>query len=168
MESKKVLREKLKRQGYWDDYVAYREELKKQGHSPKDADKEARAKFSALAENPKPADRDDAGTSGVCADVFADKPHVNARKVVNWVFDHIDVADVEPSDAPSAGAWSLLQRVRKHPDLLKEFYRTIWAKMLPTRSEIEATEKFEDDGRQQLHVIAQIRRAVGGDSDGLG
>ena len=156
MENKKLLREKLKRTGYWDAYVEFREELKRQGHSPRDADKEARAKFSPLADA---GPRDDSSDSAVCADVFAGRANVSARKVVQWVFNHIDVEDIGPEDAPSAGAWSLLARLRKYPDLLKEFYRTIWAKMLPTRSEIEAREKFEDDGREQLDIIDKLARA---------
>jgi len=162
MESKKDLKIRLINEGRWDDFILYREQLKAKGEDAKSAWAKARQKFSPESYR-APVDESDsaddsvlpAGNS-VCMDDFCDKPPVTARAVVQWCFDHIDIEDAKPEDAPSSGAWSLLQRVRMHPDLLKEFYRTIWAKMLPTRSEIEAREKFEDDGRQQLHLIDQI------------
>jgi len=165
VETKEQFKNRLKNEGRWNDFIQYREKLKAGGLDAKSAWAKARQKFgpesyrAPMAE----ADPDDdtvlsAGDT-VCMDDFCDKPPVTARAVVQWVFDHIDIADVKPQDAPSSGAWSFLQRVRTYPDLLKEFYRTIWAKMLPTRSEIEAREKFEDDGREQLHLIEQIQRA---------
>ena len=165
METKEQFKSRIKNEGRWDDFINYRERLKASGLDAKSAWAKARQKFqptpdgASMAESD--ADDDPVLPAGdiVCLDVFADKPSVTARAVVQWVFDHIDITDVKPEDAPSSGAWSFLQRVRSYPDLLKEFYRTIWAKMLPTRSEIEARERFEDDGREQLHLIEQIRRA---------
>jgi len=165
MESKEQLKTRLKQEGRWNEFIGYREKLKADGMPAKDAWYEARQKFgpeSYRAEVAEDNCDDDSVVPDddiICMDVFADKPSVTARAVVQWVFDHIDIKGVKPQDAPSAGAWSFLQRVRSYPDLLKEFYRTIWAKMLPTRSEIEARERFEDDGREQLHLIDQIQRA---------
>ena len=163
MESKEQFKSRLKTEGRWNEFIDYRESLKANGLDPKEAWSRAREKFqpgSGPADNdPVAADGHVLSGHGVSLDDFSGKQPVSARQVVQWVFNHIDVDDVEPGHAPSAGAWSFLQRVRKHPDLLKEFYRSIWAKMLPTRSEIEAREKFEDDGRDQLHLIEQIRRA---------
>ena len=165
MESKEALKNRLKSEGRWDEFIRYREDLKAQGVDAKSAWAKARAKFQPVPEGAVVLNDDsdgmdgDSSNSGICLGEFDDKPAVTARAVVQWVFDHIDVADVKPADAPSSGAWSFLQRVRTYPDLLKEFYRSIWAKMLPTRSEIEAREKFEDDGREQLHLIEQIQRA---------
>ncbi|OQA04091.1 MAG: hypothetical protein BWY69_00109 [Planctomycetes bacterium ADurb.Bin401] len=165
METKEQFKNRLKNEGRWNDFIQYREKLKAGGHDAKSAWAKARQKFqpvsdgASLAENNSDDDTILPAGDTVCMDNFCDKPPVTARAVVQWVFDHIDIADVKPEDAPSAGAWSFLQRVRTYPDLLKEFYRTIWAKMLPTRSEIEAREKFEDDGREQLHLIEQIQRA---------
>lgn len=165
MESKESFKNRIKREGRWDEFIEYREQLKADGLDAQSAWEQARAKFEPVPDTTAVAEgagADDPVLSvgdGVCLADFQDKPPVTARAVVQWVFDHIDIADVRPEDAPSSGAWSFLQRVRTYPDLLKEFYRSIWAKMLPTRSEIEAREKFEDDGREQLHLIEQIQRA---------
>jgi len=165
METKKQFRERLESEGHWDEFVRYREKLKAGGLSAKDAWAKARQDFrpgmvsGATGEDADYITADRGGIDSIVLDVFEGKPTASARQIVQWVFDHIDVEDIQPEDAPSPGAWSFLQRVRQHPELLKEFYRSIWAKMLPTRSEIEAREKFEDDGREQLHLIDQIRQA---------
>ncbi len=164
MESKESFKNRIKSEGRWDEFIQYREQLKTDGLDAQSAWAKARAKFepvpdTALAQDIGTDDSVVPGGAGVCLADFQNKPPVTARAVVQWVFDHIDITDVRPEDAPSSGAWSFLQRVRTYPDLLKEFYRSIWAKMLPTRSEIEAREKFEDDGREQLHLIEQIQRA---------
>lgn len=165
MESKEQFKTRLKDEGRWDEFIQCREKLKADGMPAKDAWYEARQKFGPESYRAPAAedncDDDSVLPAGdiVCMEVFADKPSVTARAVVQWVFDSIDIKDVRPEDAPSSGAWSFLQRVRTYPDLLKEFYRSIWAKMLPTRSEIEARERFEDDGREQIHLIDQIIKA---------
>ncbi len=167
MGTRDQFKKRLIAEGKWNAFNEYRENLKRQGYSDSEASKEARAVFqeSSPADQLQSPGTASAGNSGaadrlVSIDTFAGKSNVSARKVVQWVFDHIDVTDIGPEDAPSGGAWSLLTRIRKYPDLLKEFYRTIWAKMLPTRSEIEAREKFEDDGRQQLDIIDKLQRAA--------
>lgn len=165
MESKDQFKTRLKNEGRWDEFISYREQLKADGLEAKEAWTQARQKFPSeplavsLVESVCDDDPVEPDGGDVCIGDFCGKGPVSARAVVQWVFDNIDVADVKPEDAPSSGAWSFLVRVRTYPDLLKEFYRSIWAKMLPTRSEIEAREKFEDDGREQLHLIDQIQRA---------
>ena len=164
METKEQFKTRLKSEGRWNEFIKFRESLKAKGYDAKGAWSEARARFGLLAQNASldgGVDSVDTPASdcGFCLDDWKNKAPVSARQVVNWVFDNIDVADVKPEDAPSSGAWSFLQRVRTYPDLLKEFYRSVWARMLPSRSEIEAREKFEDDGREQLHLIEQIQRA---------
>jgi hypothetical protein len=159
MESKESFKNRIKSEGRWDEFIQYREQLKADGLDAQTAWERAREKFQPIQTDGSDDCSAEPVRIAVCQSVFADKPPVTARTVVQWVFDHIDITDVRPEDAPSSGAWSFLQRVRTYPDLLKEFYRSIWAKMLPTRSEIEAREKFEDDGREQLHLIEQIQRA---------
>ena len=81
------------------------------------------------------------------------------RKVVEWVFDNLLVDSLKPDDAPSPGAWALLQDLKQYPDLRKEFYRSIWSKLLPTKTELDAAEKFSDDGREQIKLIERVRQA---------
>ena len=161
MESKEQFKQRLTNENRWDEFVAYREDLKARGVSAKEAWVQGRAKFDQPVDMAVPAGVASGSTDreSVRLDDFSDKPTASARQIVQWVFDNIDVENTKPHDAPSAGAWSFLQRVRTYPDLLKEFYRSIWSRMLPNKSEIEALEKFEDDGRDQIHLIDQILRA---------
>ena len=159
METKKEFKARLEKNGHWEEFVKYREKLKAGGLSAKDAWAKARQDFRPGTGEGIDNTGNSDGIDSIVLDTFEGKPAASARQIVQWVFDHIDVTDIQPEDAPSPGAWSFLQRVRQYPELLKEFYRSIWAKMLPTRSEIEAREKFEDDGREQLHLIDQIRQA---------
>ena len=159
MESREEIRARLKREGRWSDFVELRESLKADGVSPKDAWKQAIEKFQLLSQEQLNEKQNKNNSGGISLAQFDSKTKVSARQVVEWVFDHIDVEDVTPEMAPSPGAWSFLQRVRKHPDLLKEFYRSIWSKMLPTKSEIESSRKFEDDGREQIKLIDKVERA---------
>lgn len=90
--------------------------------------------------------------------VFAGKGAVSERKIIQWVFENLDV-DVEPASAPSAGAWSLLNSIRKDEQLRLEFYKGIWAKLLPTKQQLEAAERFTDDGRDVFEIIDKLRAA---------
>ncbi len=165
MESKENFKQRLINEKRWDEFVAYREDLKAKGVSAKEAWVQGRAKFDQPIDIAGVPAVDSGGGAvipdrvSVQLDIFQNKPTASARQIVQWVFDSIDIEDCKPEDAPSAGAWSFLQRVRTYPDLLKEFYRSIWSRMLPNKSEIEALEKFEDDGRDQIHLIDQILRA---------
>ncbi|MCX5637098.1 MAG: hypothetical protein NTX52_05320 [Planctomycetota bacterium] len=159
MESREEIRARLKREGRWSEFVELRESLKSDGMSPKDAWEQARQTFSPLSDEQIEEQESANNTCGISLSQFDGKAKVSARSVVEWVFDYIDVEDVTPDMAPSPGAWSFLQRVRKYPDLLKEFYRSIWSKMLPTKSEIESSRKFEDDGREQIKLIDRVARA---------
>jgi len=90
--------------------------------------------------------------------IWDGKPKASERVIVQFVFDHMDV-DVKPEDAPSAGAWGLLMAVRNDPTLKMDFYKTIWPRLLPSRSQIETGDKFTDDGRETLEIIGKVERA---------
>lgn len=159
MESREEIRARLKREDRWNEFVELRESLKADGVSPKAAWQQALEEFPPLSKEQINEKQNESNTGGISLAQFDSKTKVSARTVVEWVFDHIDVEDVTPEMAPSPGAWSFLQRIRKYPDLLKEFYRSIWSKMLPTKSEIESSRKFEDDGREQINLIDRVERA---------
>lgn len=160
VEDRDQLKVRLKREGNWNEFLELREEYKRQGHEPKIAYAMAAQKFPPQAD--KIGDDESVCLSddgSVLLEQFAGKEKTNSLIVVEWVFDNIDMLDVTPDMAPSAGAWSLLLRVRKHPDLLKEFYRSIWVRILPSKTGIEQLQRFEDDGREQIELIGRIQQA---------
>jgi len=193
-EARKV---RLMRDGKWEAFLEYRQRLRDQGYTPKEADSMATAKFlpdgirptmvgipqsrpesqpdprpdpqpvsdpgpdpeskaeSEPEELPPPPPRADLNKRGLRLSQFRGKKRGNSREIVEWIFDHIDVVDVTPDMAPSPGAWSLLMRLRTSAELLREFYRTVWTKLLPSRTQIESEERFRDDGREIFELITR-------------
>ena len=76
-----------------------------------------------------------------------------ARMAIHWVFEHIEGKKAKEVDAPTPGAWGLLKMCRDDDQFRRVFYAQIWPKILPTRSDMDRMEGFEDDGRQVLKVI---------------
>lgn len=160
VETREAFKTRLKDQGQWNEFLELRDQYKQQGCEPKVAYAMAMEKFPP-GQPPVVGDgsSDPAECGAVWLEQFAGKEKVSSLAIVEWVFDNIDMLDVTPGMAPCAGAWSLLLRVRKHPDLLKEFYRSIWVRILPSKTAIEQLQRFEDDGREQLTLIDRIQQA---------
>ncbi len=160
VETRDEFKTRLKREGKWNEFLELREKYKQDGHEAKVAYAMAMEPFAGAGDSPADDQPDDAdGGGSVLLEQFAGKDKASSLVVVEWVFDNIDMLDVTPDMAPSAGAWSLLLRVRRHPDLLKEFYRSIWVRILPSKTGIEQLQRFADDGREQLGLISRIERA---------
>lgn len=93
---------------------------------------------------------------------FIGKDPASARQVVEWVFNNLDVEGLKPKDAPSPGAWSLLQRVRLYPELTVDFYKTVWPKLLPNKAQIEAEDRARGGGTDELErSLERVEQALG-------
>lgn len=90
---------------------------------------------------------------------FEEKDHVSFLEQVEWVFDHIEISDVKPKDAPSAGAWGWLQLVRNNPAVKQGFYNQIVAKLIPSKAQMEMENRFRDDGRKIIALIERVKAA---------
>jgi hypothetical protein len=77
--------------------------------------------------------------------LFAGKK-VATVKVVEWVASNMQVIDVSPGDAPSSEAWGMLVWARRSPMNESQFWGSIYAKLLPSRSQIEAEQRYSDNG----------------------
>lgn len=100
----------------------------------------------------------------VTKETFAGKK-ASERESVRWVLDNFLVADVTPEDAPSAFAWMYLCVARdesgaKTRDNL--FSDTI-ERLLPNKTELQSSEKFEDDGRALLKTLDRLAAQAKGD-----
>jgi len=162
--------------GLWKQFVDIRERLKKDGMPPAEAWVEAARELDPevwghVGGRASPADDLPPVRSGqeqvegvqgeedkvpVCGAqngvsdsatkaVFAGKK-VATVKVVEWVASNMQVADVSPADAPSSEAWGMLVWARRSPVNESQFWGTIYAKLLPSRSAIEAEQRYSDDG----------------------
>lgn len=76
---------------------------------------------------------------------------------IRWVFHALGAKGLKPEDAPSTGAWSLLQTLQNDDIALKSFYTTVYPKLLPTRAQLEKGENNRaEDGRKQFDLISTI------------
>jgi hypothetical protein len=167
----KQIKEMLKQSGKWNLFVAQRQVYKACGLSAQEAMERAMvdAGGDASAES---YDEENATTTPVAMDEaggrfdqtvlvhFAEKRKASPRVVVEWVFENMYTATVVPDDAPSPGAWGLLAACRRWPELQKEFFRSIYPRLLPTKSEIDRDTKFTDDGTDIRELIARVKRAT--------
>ncbi|MCK5604750.1 hypothetical protein KAR91_22865 [Candidatus Pacearchaeota archaeon] len=166
-ETRSQFKQRLTQEGKWEKFLELREEYKRQGLIPKDATMRAKDEVENIKTDCVVSDFDsgfitDDGDSAdglVGKHCFTNSGNISERQIVRWIFDNIGITDIGPEDAPNSGAWSYLQSLRNSPTLLQDFYRNVWTKMLPSKSEIENARKFEDDGREQLNLIDRIEQA---------
>lgn len=85
----------------------------------------------------------------------------DAREILRWVYEHLgdteaQLAKLKP---PSPGALAHLLELRASPDLKRDFYNTVYPKLLPSRSELNRAERMNDDGRTTLELIGRVAEA---------
>jgi len=141
--------------GEWERFCKIRDDHKAGGASPKDAHMMA---LGAIGEV-------EGGSGGkglveLSKSQFDVNRKVSALSVVQWIFESIDVLDLEPAEAPSAGAWSLLVRLRKNPGALMDFYTKTWAKTLPSRTQVDHTDRFSDNGEKPINALDKLDRVA--------
>ena len=79
-------------------------------------------------------------------EVFGEK-RVATVKVVEWVASNMQVSDVIASQAPSSEAWGMLVWARRSPVNESQFWSGVYAKLLPSRAQIEGEMRYADDGK---------------------
>ena len=79
------------------------------------------------------------------------------RAEFQWVYENAALEDVKPEDAPSSGAWGLLEFARSDP-------RTFYAKWLEMASKSEdkdlIMEGFREDARRATSEIAEMLESI--------
>ncbi|MBE3088303.1 MAG: hypothetical protein IMZ61_13945 [Planctomycetes bacterium] len=81
----------------------------------------------------------------------------NPIEDIRWVFHALGAKDLKPEDAPSSGAWYLLQTLKADDLALKSFYITVYPKLLPNKAQMEKNDRAED-GRKQFDLIERLLR----------
>lgn len=81
------------------------------------------------------------------------------QEAVRWVADNLAVEMVNVEHAPSARAWGLLNWVRQDTDNEKDFWKSIYPKLAPPKSDvqIEASEA-KTAGKTKEPVVDIIER----------
>ena len=182
--NKVAQRAELVERGLWDAFVKRREALKAGGMDAPEAWAKAFEEVTngtvddvggggsgspggnggddpdgrAGASVPGPVDQSGAPDSvgRVAAEVFEGRT-CSITKTVEWVAKQMMVADPRAEDAPSMEAWSMLSWARRSNQNEAQFWGQIWAKMMPSKQQLEAAERLSDDGSSVLELIERVR-----------
>lgn len=87
-------------------------------------------------------------------------------EILSWIYNNAasDLNDLDPDEIPSAGALYHLKHVQTDSRAYGEFLQ-IWAKLIPTKQQIDMEERFRDDGRKTLSTIDIVMAEL--DLDGV-
>jgi hypothetical protein len=150
---KRSLRTELVKAGMWTRFCAVRNQHEAEGMKPDEA--YAQAASSLLGRDVKK--KEEAELDGaVDSTVFA-SGNASTPECVSWVAKNIMLKDAKASDAPSSEAWSMLCWARRNNQNEAQFWGTIYTKLLPSRSQLDAEQKYRDDGRAVLSVIERLK-----------
>lgn len=156
--------ERLKAEGRFDDFKQRREELVAEGLTKGTAYAQAVSEFGASEApgTPAPPTRETRRVvlpgpkSGPLSDVFEGK-RSTLRDDYQWVYEKIAVSNVEPDEAPSSGAWGLLQFAQNDP---KSFY-VEWMRMVGKQVDENAELRgFVQDAARSTSEIANMLRSL--------
>lgn len=90
--------------------------------------------------------------------VFEDKK-CSFEEMVEWVGHQLDIKDVEPTNAPSSVAWSLLMLARSSWTHRRDFFKDFYAKIHTLQTSDDQDVPFKDDGREIIDTIETLRAA---------
>jgi len=81
----------------------------------------------------------------------------NEVESIRWVARNMTVSGVRAEDCPDPAAWGLLAACREFPPFRLEFWKTMYTKILPTRSQKDGdTGRGEYDGQRQVELCDQL------------
>ena len=152
-ETQDGFRERLRQEGRFKDFSARRKDLQAEGLSPSESWERAAAEFGFG----EPRTVGESGFSSpyqVTSEMFEGQT-ASLQSDFEWVYENQAVENVRPENAPSSGAWGLLQFSRMEP---RAFY-TEWLRMIG-RQEDEFAEqrRFVEDANRKTEEIAEMLR----------
>lgn len=93
------------------------------------------------------------------AALFENKGTVTENEKVRWIFENMQMEGIEPADAPSMGAYTLLMELRGNQQARQKFYDSSWLKLL-AKEDAEKTGKLEDTGKDTIQLIERLEAAL--------
>ena len=152
--NRRELRRELVEKGVWTRFCAVRNQYETEGLKPDEAYAKAASQLLGREVGEKAAEKplDGVVESGVFQTASASTP-----ECVAWVAKHMMLKDVSPEQAPSSEAWSMLCWARRNNQNEAQFWGQIYTKLLPSRSQLDAEQRFKDDGRRVLGLIEKMK-----------
>jgi len=97
------------------------------------------------------------GFSGYKKKDFGDfDAEIEPIRDLTWIYNHIAVMDVKPEDAPSPGAFAHLKFIQKNQVNQVDFFTKVYPRIIPSKSQIETLNKFNDDGRSDIDLLDRL------------
>jgi hypothetical protein len=154
--NKRDLRRELVEKGVWTRFCAKRNVYESEGMKPDEAYAKAAAELLGRDIGEREAE---APLEGLLeASKFTDGG-ASTPECVAWVAKHMMVKDAKAESAPSSEAWSMLCWARRNNQNEAQFWGQIYTKLLPSRSQLDAEQRFKDDGRKVLGIIEKLKNA---------
>ena len=146
-ESKAELTDRLRREGRFEAFKKRREELKAGGMAASDAWDVAAGEFL-----PPVAQSATGEARTVDLRALKGKPAVSVVQAAAWASEQLDCDWIKPADAPSPGAWGMLEWARSSMTARSEFYRTFVAKLvMPPQEEARKKKETAEAHDRELH-----------------
>ncbi len=141
-------------EGRWNAFADRKTELARTGMTPKEADTMAAREFSPLVPTLPPLAVAPAGDPLTFTGNEAVQP---LAADLEWVRSRLGTpkGQVKPEDAPTRCAYWLLQYSRTDPG---KFANDFLKSLLPSKSQQDAADKFNDDGREQIDLIERVQQ----------
>lgn len=162
------VRASLVESGKWEAFKSLRQDLKDEGFAPVDARREAlRQLYDDYEEDDdRPNDRGTI-TPPIPEHMTEDGQLAKApaglegkvafeQDVVRWVARNVDHPNPDPEDCPDPFAWTLLRQCRASSAFLSYFTQHLWAKLIPSRSQLDMTGASSVDGKVQMDLIERL------------
>ena len=154
-ETQDGFRQRLRQEGRFKEFSARRKDLQAEGLSPSESWERAAAEFG-FGEPRTVAEGGFSSPQKVTSEMFQGQT-ASVQSDFEWVYENQAVEDVRPENAPSSGAWGLLQFSRMEP---RAFY-TEWMRMASRREDECAEERrFVDDANRSTEEIAEMLRQL--------
>jgi len=80
---------------------------------------------------------------------------------LTWIYNNIGVKNVKPSEAPSPGAYAHLKFIQQNDANMVDFFTKVYPRIIPSKSQIESLNKFNDDGRDHLAILDRLAAEMG-------
>jgi|GEM_PF-1607722 len=164
-ESKITATDRLRREGRWEEASLWRDNKRKQlraeGKSKTDAnDASWQAmidEFPPLPQEEVPSDEPSAPMELLDIDCNDDRPDMS--RDILWVYENLIQKSVNAEDAPSLGAWALLQWARMNRN---RFFEQVLPKAKATEKEAAADRDRQEDEAQVEEIHKLIDDAKNG------
>lgn len=161
------LKAKLLADGRWPDFVRRRDELRADGKTPVEANKQAAEEFGRVSVAEKrPECLVEIGARANATDFGLQLTEFEGRMApiidqVLWVARYMDVVDVPKSLCPDPAAWSLLMACRNSPVMKSDFWTKMYAKAIPSKiKEDDGEDDGNFDGRDQVSLSRALADAA--------